>query len=514
MSEFAPQICIEGGQYFFHLYLAFMKRLFILFYTCLFAVLLNAQKDTAFIYTFGGEQDEQGRDIELTADSGFIMVGATSSFGDGNSDIYLVKVDSNIKYQWSRAIGHFHLEFGHAVKQTKDGGYIICGYSNSQGNGSYDGYLVLTDDTGAVVWEKYYGGFDWDKFYDVELTPDGGFMLVGETNSFGAGDADAWIVKTDSLGTIEWEKFIGGKKKDIAHALISTKDGNYAFCGENASKNDTTKGDAWLVKFDGSGKVQFDVTHQKSEYEITNDLCETSDSGLVLIGKTQSYNYPIEDIIEIKYNSEGIFIWEVPHRGVWISANKNDGGKSISEFSDGNLYFNGYSSTFGNGEAGMYISKTDKNGQYISAPSFGALGIEMGYSLIEANGAILSFGTTSSYGFNYTDFYLVKFDTVDLISNYSLVVQENNDVTLNKPLNIENYQNQGKYSIHPNPLTGNVLNINSRGTVNDYSSITLYNAQGAKLPITINNQTIETPVLSKGLYILQIENEIFKIVKE
>ena len=204
-----------------------MIRLFIFIFTYLFAVSLSAQKDTAFIYTFGGDQDEQGRDIELTADSGFIMVGATSSFGNGNSDIYLVKVDSNIKYQWSRAIGHFHLEFGHAVKQTKDGGYVICGYSNSKGTGSYDGYLVRTDDTGAVVWEKYFGGFDWDKFYDVELTPDGGFMLVGETNSFGAGDADAWIVKTDSLGNLEWEKFLGGKKKDIPHALISTKDGNY-----------------------------------------------------------------------------------------------------------------------------------------------------------------------------------------------------------------------------------------------------------------------------------------------
>ncbi|MGB0391072.1 MAG: hypothetical protein ACPGD5_05855, partial [Salibacteraceae bacterium] len=279
-----------------------MKKCYFIFALIFLQQLLLAQTDTAYIYTFGGELDEQGRDIELTSDSGFIMVGATSSFGHGNSDIYLVKVDSNINYQWSRAIGDYFLEFGHAVKQTADNGFIICGYSNSGGNGGYDGYLVKTNDTGAVEWTKYFGGFDWDKFYDLEITPDGGFMIVGETHSFGAGGADAWVIKTDSLGNTEWEKTYGGTYTDIAHALIKTSDGNYAFCGENGSETPANKGDAWLVKFDGNGNIVFSSIKGGNERDYANGLTQLNDKGFGLIGKTKSLSKNVWDTYMLSFD--------------------------------------------------------------------------------------------------------------------------------------------------------------------------------------------------------------------
>lgn len=100
------------------------------------------------------EKEDFKDKLQLTSDNGFILVGSTSSFGAGNSDIHLVKVDSNIKYEWSAAIGHEFTEFGHAVKQTADNGYIICGCTNSIGNGSDDVYLVRTDNKGKLLWEK------------------------------------------------------------------------------------------------------------------------------------------------------------------------------------------------------------------------------------------------------------------------------------------------------------------------------------------------------------------------
>mgnify|MGYP006137324901 CR=1 FL=1 len=488
-----------------------MKRLFILFFTCLFAVSLTAQQDTAFIYTFGGEQDEQGRDIELTADSGFIMVGATSSFGNGNSDIYLVKVDSNIKYQWSRAIGHFHLEFGHAVKQTKDGGYVICGYSNSKGNGSYDGYLVRTDDTGSVVWEKYYGGFDWDKFYDVELTPDGGFMLVGETNSFGAGDADAWIVKTDSLGNLEWEKFLGGKKKDIAHALISTKDGNYAFCGENASKNDTTKGDAWLVKFDGTGKVVFDVTHEKVQYDYCKGLTETKNNGFALIGTSFSWNYPKSDIYLVKFDKNGVFNWDYNHGLIFPPNVANDVGNDVKEYPNENLLIIG-TSILGNEGKNFYTGMVSPTGDYITAPSYGLKDDDIGERcLIHPIKGEVFFGTTNfPSNSGYTDFMIVKVDTVDGNKYHKTKVDV--DISLDKPLG-ERLVNatENKITVFPVP-TGNIVNLSQTFT----GDLMVYNSQGKIVlsKMDYSNSILDISELSSGIYYVKFKSKDTKFYRK
>ena len=382
-----------------------------------------AQKDTAYIYTFGGENDEQGRDIELTSDSGFIMVGSTSSFGAGNSDIYLVKVDSNINYEWSAAIGHEFTEFGHAVKQTADNGYIICGYTNSIGNGRYDAYLVRTDDKGKLLWEKTFGGFEWDFAYDLEITADGGFLIVGETHSLGNGNADAYLIKTDKDGNLLWEKTMGGTGKDIAHALIATKDGNFAFCGENASKNPANKGDAWLVKFDGNGDTLWDRTILSTEYTTINDLIE-NDSKYFSVGSSYEINKTILDIYTISFNDKGEFLWDYYHGGVnQGTLNKKDEGFSIDINSKGSLIIVGSSASSGNGGSGLYFSEIyQSNGFYKAGPTFGDNRDEMGYSNISLPEKNIAFGNTYSYGVGYNDMYLIVIPNDTIAQEYNLKI--------------------------------------------------------------------------------------------
>ncbi len=406
-----------------------MKNIITLLFSVLTIGIASAQKDTAFIYTFGGENDEQGRDIEMTLDSGFIMVGATSSFGAGNSDIYMVKVDSNINFEWSAAIGHEFTEFGHAVKQTADSGYVICGYTNSIGNGNYDAYLVRTDKKGKLLWEKTFGGFDWDFAYDLEITADGGFLIVGETHSIGNGNADAYLIKTDKDGNLEWEKNMGGSGKDIAHALIATADGNFAFCGENASKNPENKGDAWLVKFDGDGDTLFDRTAKTSELTVSYDLAQDTNNLFYCIGYTTAVNPVIEDVEIISYSQFGEFRWSSFQGGVNLgAANKNDRGYAIVADEQDNLFISGTSESSGNGAKGMYFGQVHSGSRLnIGAPTFGGVQNEEGYSVIKLKNKIISFGESESYGTAYTDFYAVVIEDDTITQEYVIIESSKSD---------------------------------------------------------------------------------------
>jgi len=435
-----------------------MKKFLLLLYFAAFSALFSiAQKDTAFIYTFGGENDEQGRDIELTSDSGFIMVGSTSSFGAGNSDIYLVKVDSNIKYEWSAAIGHEFTEFGYAVKQTADNGYIICGHTNSIGNGSYDAYLVRTDDKGKLLWEKTFGGFDWEFAYDLEITSDGGFLIVGETHSLGEGNADAYLIRTDKDGNLLWEKTMGGAGKDIAHALISTKDGNFAFCGENASKNPENKGDAWLVKFDGNGDTLLDRTAQSSETSVSYDITEDKDKIYYCIGYTTAVNKPIEDVEIVSFSKDGLYRWSSFQGGVNLgSNNKDDRGQAIVADTSGNLFISGISESSGNGKKGMYIGQVQSSSRTnIGAPTFGDFKDEKGYSILKLNNRIISFGMTESYGKAYSDLYLVEIRENELTQDYIINTSEYEDSSKVSPNSITESVNTLGLAIYPSPIVAN-----------------------------------------------------------
>ena len=480
---------------------------------------LSAQKDTAYIYTFGGEKDEQGRDIELTADSGFIMVGSTSSFGAGNSDIYLVKVDSNINHQWSAAIGHQYTEFGHSVKQTADKGYIICGYTNSIGAGNYDAYLVKTDSVGKLEWEQTYGGFGWDFAYDVEITPDGGYLLVGETHSFGAGNADAYLIKTDKDGILEWEKTMGGAGTDIAHALISTKDGNYAFCGENASKNPENKGDAWLVKFDGNGDTLFSNIQVDDGYTSNYNLIEKSIGGYVTTGFSTKFNSGIKDLNTIGYTSAGGFDWEQGHGGIFIgNDNKDDQGNSLVEVSNNEFWTTGSTKSFGNtGTNELYFMKfAGIDGIYLNGTTYGNDYEDIGYDIIWFGlESFYLFGQTNSYISRSSSFLLIHFE--EFQRTYPEIQINYNDSSLKEaPESVSEESSEELINLFPNPVNSILyISFYEGALINEFKCFDL---SGRPVKIIQNQRSFDVSGLEHGMYILSVQVdgkvETFRFVKK
>jgi len=198
--------------------------------------------------TYGGTGDDVPIWMICTDDGGYAIVGYTDSFGAGRYDFWLVKTDSAGNMQWNKTYGGTNEDMGCSLVQTDDGGYAIVGETRSFGAGGYDFWLVKTDSAGNMQWNKTYGGagYDGDPWSLVQ-TDDGGFAMSGWTNSFGAGGYDAWLVKTDSSGTMQWNRTYGGTNEDMGWFLAQTVDGGYAIVGYTDSFG-AGGYDFWLIK--------------------------------------------------------------------------------------------------------------------------------------------------------------------------------------------------------------------------------------------------------------------------
>jgi hypothetical protein len=160
------------------------------------------------------QSDDEGYSLIQTSDGGYAIAGHTKSFGAGLSDAYLVKLDANGNLQWTKTIGGKDFEDGYSLIQTSDGGYAIAGDTKSFGAGLSDAYLVKLDANGNLQWTTTIGGKDFEDGYSLIQTSDGGYAIAGYTQSFGAGGADVYVVKLDAKGNLQWTKTIGGPKGD------------------------------------------------------------------------------------------------------------------------------------------------------------------------------------------------------------------------------------------------------------------------------------------------------------
>ncbi|MEK7353793.1 MAG: hypothetical protein AABZ77_04730, partial [Chloroflexota bacterium] len=186
--------------------------------------------------------------VQQTADGGYIVAGTTYSFGAGNADVYLVKTDASGNMTWSQTFGGTIGDYGISVQQADDGGYIIAGMTNSfiAGNNE-DVYLVKTDASGNLTWQKSFGGTNWEEARTVQQTTDGGYIIVGQTASFGAGSWDVYLIKTDASGNMTWSKTFGGTNSDYGYSVRQTADGGYIIAGLTYSSG-AGSADVYLVK--------------------------------------------------------------------------------------------------------------------------------------------------------------------------------------------------------------------------------------------------------------------------
>jgi hypothetical protein len=308
----------------------------------------------------GGSAYYEACSLVATSDGGYAIAGDTDSFGY-LGDLLLVKTDASGNMEWSRTYGGDSYDKSCSLVVASDGGYAIAGstwFIDYSDGGQWDFWLIKTDALGNVQWSKTYGGAKSDEARSLVATSDGGYAIAGETSSFGAGLTDAWLVRTDASGNMAWNKTYGGTGIEMPFSLVTTPDGGYAITGHTdweafwlvktdafgneewnrtlATVEDcsliatsdggfaiagTVNGDFWLCKIDAFGNMQWNQTYGGTGYELANSLAEASDGGFAIAGiwnftspvsfESQDYN---GDFWVLKTDAFGV----VPEYSSWL----------------------------------------------------------------------------------------------------------------------------------------------------------------------------------------------------
>ena len=364
-----------------------------------------------FKKTFGGSVTDKGYSVQQTSDNGYIVVGFSNSFGIGMlSNVWLIKTDSLGNEQWNKTFGGEDADEGNSVQQTSDGGYIIAGYTFSYDVGSGDVWLIKTDSSGKKEWDKTFGGNDRDEGNSVQQTSDGGYIITGKTESYGAGSADVWLIKTDASGNKQWDKIFGGSDEDEGCSVHQTSDGGYTIAGVSKSycAGSSHTGDVWLIKTDSSGNEQWNKTFGGSSTDWGHSVCQTSDGGYIVTGFTVSYEAGLLiNVWLIKTDSEGNKKWDKTFGG-----SGGDGCYSVQQTSDGGYIITGKTESYGAGEKDVWLIKIDSSGNKQWDRTFGGSSDDWGQSVQQtSDGGYIITGYTESYGAGHQDIWLIKTDS-------------------------------------------------------------------------------------------------------
>ena len=304
--------------------------------------------------TFGGNNDEEGYSVQQTTDGGFIIAGYTKSFGAGLNDVFLIKTDALGNQLWIKTFGGAQDDEGYSVLETNDGGYLIGGVTSSYGAGSRDMWMIKTDPAGNLVWQKTHGGLSSDGAWSVDKTSDGGFILTGWTFSNGPGAlGNAWLVKTDSAGNQQWNRYFGGNDVDRGYAVKQTADGGYILTGYTDSFGAGLY-DMLLIKTDTSGNAQWTKTFGGTGRDYGNSVQQTSDGGFIVLGYTLSFGAGGDDVYLVKTDANGNEEWSKTFGG-----SASDVGFFISQTNDGSFIITGHTLSFGAGVHDVWLLKID-----------------------------------------------------------------------------------------------------------------------------------------------------------
>jgi hypothetical protein len=253
--------------------------------------------------TYGGSALDWAYSVQETEDEGYIITGSTQSYGAGSHDVWLIKTDRSGIVEWSRTFGGSEFDHGNSVLQTTDGGYLVAGVTLSYGAGSYDVWLIKTDASGTEEWNYTFGGTGDEQGNSVQLTADGGYIIVGHTTSYGAGEYDVYLVKTDASGIEEWNQTYGGIYFDIGEDVWQTSDGGYILTGETESFGAGWY-DVYLIKTDASGDTMWTRFYGGGDDDFGYSIQQATDGGYITAGTARSFGAGSADVWMLKIEGE------------------------------------------------------------------------------------------------------------------------------------------------------------------------------------------------------------------
>lgn len=356
--------------------------------------------------TYGGFQDDYGYAIKTLPDNGFIIVGATFSYGPGapsNPNIYLIRTRANGDTIWTKVIGSAGSDYGYSIINTTDGGFAIVGYSNSSGAGGYDLLLVRTDSNGDTLFTRYYGGYNDDFGYSIVELFDEGFVLVGSTRSMGYGGSDLYVVRVNSWGDTVWTKTFGGRQDDCGYSAVFASDGNILIAGYTQSTGHGRE-DVYILKIDLNGNQLWAKAFGGNLPDIGYAITRATDMGYAVAGYTESFGGTDRKGYIIKINESGDSLWARLYGGP-----DDDILQAIISTGDGGYAAVGRTFNITTSNYDLYFMRIDNRGSVVWEKTYGGSGNDFGYGIDNTlDGAFIITGWTRSFGFGGWNLYLIK----------------------------------------------------------------------------------------------------------
>lgn len=499
-----------------------LKLVFSILFMIIFAI-SNAQNPSIeWQKCIGGSNNDYASSIIQTSDGGYITCGTASSNdfdlieNQSGSVIFIVKLSNGGAIEWKKCIDGIGDVLSPKITQNYRGGYTVSALKESSSTNliDFNGCVLELDSVGNVIWQKSYGGSDFDKLNSMIQTPDGGCLFVGNTSS-NDGDLQnlnffpfniGWIVKIDSIGNIEWQKLIGGSDYDELFNVSLTSDNGYIVAGSTTSDDGDAQGNiwiecAWIIKLNSYGVIQWQKCIGRDNFNEAKDVKQCSDGGYIVACDKRPLYADDRDVFIVKLSSTGTIQWQKD-----LGGDRDDILSSIFETPDGGFIVGGTVESYSGdiplppyGFEDCWIVKLSSNGIIEWQKRFGGNGSDILYSLVQTNdnglifagsttsrsNDVIGFHTTGSYPF-YIDMWIVKLSPNVFVNQY----------------NIEETMN-----IFPNP-TSNIINIQTETKYfgETYQIISILGQVVAKGTINSEDLKIDVSGLGKGVYILEIGN--------
>lgn len=300
--------------------------------------------------TSDGGVSDNARSVCRTSDGSFIITGSTGvAAANGISDAFLWRTDSLGNTIWYKTYGALEdNEGGYSVQEVSSGGYIIAGYSADTASNTSDVLVIRTDSLGNEIWSRTYGG-QYDEFsYDIKEVSPAGFLITGETTTYGPGNSNMWLLRIDDLGNTLWARALGGDDNEYGSCSVQTSDDGFAAIGYTTSFGSGYL-NVWLVRLNNAGDTLWTKTYSVGEGDIGKSIILTSDEGFVITGWSFPENSPA-DVLIIRTDSSGDTLWTKT-----LGGNRDDYGYSLQQTSDGGYIVTGTTDSYGSGSSDIWL---------------------------------------------------------------------------------------------------------------------------------------------------------------
>ena len=357
-----------------------------------------------FARTYGEPGWDCGRSVSHTPDGGFILTGWEESGNPGSHDILVMMVSPEGEPLWAKSFGGPGDDRGFAVSPTADNGFVVAGWTSSFGAGSRDFIVLKLSSDGSLAWARTFGGPGDDRPYSLTVTGDGEILIAGLTGSFGSG-GDFLIIKIEQNGNPIWAYSFGGTGYDHPHSVALTADGGCVVAGGTNSFG-AGGNDVLVLRILPDGSVGWARTFGGPVYDWCNALEVADDGTILLAGFSYSFGSGADDFFVLALSSDGSLVWSVA-----IGGADHDEAWSITRTEDGGLLAAGISFSFGSGGMDALLVKLDQLGSLSWARTFGGRSDDQLYSVkqVPGSGHILT-GYTKSYGLSDNDLFLLRID--------------------------------------------------------------------------------------------------------